>query len=52
MDNQKEPKKEEKRSTERVILLIIALVCLIAGLAYIGVDLYLSLIHISEPTRH
>ena len=40
MDNQKEPKKEEKRNTGRVILLIIALVCLIAGLAYIGVDLY------------
>ena len=38
MDNQKEPKKEEKRNTGRVILLIIALVCLIAGLAYIGVD--------------
>ena len=34
MDNQKEPKKEEKRNTGRVILLIIALVCLIAGLAY------------------
>ena len=40
MDNQNEPKKEEKRNTGRVILLIIALVCLIAGLAYIGVDLY------------
>jgi cell division protein FtsB len=36
----KNRKKEEKRNTGRVILLIIALVCLIAGLAYIGVDLY------------
>lgn len=40
MDYEKEPKKEEKRSKGRAILLIIALVCLIAGLAYIGMDLY------------
>ena len=33
MDNQKEPKKEEKRNTGRVILLIIALVSLLGIVA-------------------